>query len=188
MTKQRIADLEDSKNSLSQQVQRLKDQLEKFESSQFTSVASQHQHQQQPMNMISKELEILREQINKNKAMETASEVVQTIEKYKKEIDHLNDTNQNLKLSLKEKDLEDKELKIELKCLKDKNFELDKENQSLRSDLDLTLQKLNELAFETNQNVNQLNTFEEQLNFSEKSEMSSNTTLKRPSNCKTHFK
>lgn len=182
MTKQRIADLEDSKNNLTQQVQRLREQLEKFENTQFNPISvndrmylnqpTQHpvQHpsntHQIPQQHLAPPLQ--QQQQQPSIPVQLNSDVTSLIDKYRKEIDQLNDNIQTLKMTLKDKELEEKEKNHETKSLKDKNSELDRENQILKNDLEIALQKLNELAYETSQAANQLNLFEEKLTISEK--------------------
>ncbi|CAF1116214.1 unnamed protein product, partial [Brachionus calyciflorus] len=170
MTKQKIADLEDSKNNLSNQVQRLKEQLEKFESSQ--QVPAEMTTRNIPLQIhqtISKELESFREKfLEKNRSSSESNEVISVVAMYKNEIEKLNDTIQNLKINLKDKEIQEKDLKNDVKNLNDKTLELDRNNQTLRNDLELAIQKINELVYEQTQNVNQLRLYEDEFGLMEK--------------------
>ncbi|RNA38428.1 hypothetical protein BpHYR1_023328 [Brachionus plicatilis] len=168
VTRQKIADLEESKNSLSQQVLRLKEQLEKFESAQQSPIDSKaiplQIHQ-----TISRELESFREKLEKSSQKSTEpNETITVINMYKSEIEKLNETIQGLRKSLKDKDLQEFEYKHDNKTLTEKNSELEKSNSSLRNDLDLAIQKMNELVYEQSQNISQLRLYEDELGISEK--------------------
>lgn len=168
LTKRKIADLEESKNSLSQQVMKLKDQLEKFESAQISPKESKaiplQIHQ-----TISRELENFCEKLEKSAHKNAEStETISLVNMYKTEIEKLNDTIQNLRMSLKDKELQELEYRHDNKTMTEKIAELEKSNSSLRNDLDLAIQKMNELVYEQSQNISQLRLYEDELGVSEK--------------------
>lgn len=170
LTKKRLVDLEESKSNLATQVQHLKEQLEKFESQ-----TSQNNKQ----NDLLKEIEQLKSQLrnrsvgsdennyNGGGANRYSNEIVLTIERYKKEIDHLNDNNQTLKLALKDKEQKEYENRNELNRLQERLIGLERDNNKLKLDLETNVSKHAQFNLEFSMNNSRLKSLEEQLAASE---------------------
>ena len=95
MTKKRLADLEESKHGLANEVQSLKDQLNKFESTSQYNMKYEGLNQKPMIKYsIEKEIEELRAELNKTKAHEPSGEALKTIEKYENQKIILSDHNQ----------------------------------------------------------------------------------------------
>lgn len=165
LTKQKIVDLEQSKNSLSQQVAKLKQQLEKVEST--TQPFDTNAIPLQIHQTISRELENLCEKLEKQKSTES-NENISVVKMYKNEIEKLNETVQSLRMNLKDKEIQEVQYRHDNKTLKEKIADLEKSNTGLRNDLDVAVQKINELVYEQTQNINQLRLYEDELGISEK--------------------
>ena len=104
-TKKRLADLEESKHGLANEVQHLKDQLNKFDSTSQFSIRN-NESLNIPLRL-EKEIEHLRLELARSKEPKETNhqsvDVLRAIEKYEKQKDFLADHNQALKVLLKEK-------------------------------------------------------------------------------------
>lgn len=146
---------------------KLKEQLEKIESTKnpFDTNAIPLQIHQ----TISREMESLCEKLEKSTHKNgEASEVASVINTYKNEIEKLNETVQNLRVNLKDKEIQEVQLRHDNKTLSEKITDLEKCNSGLRNDLDMAIQKINELVYEQTQNLSQCRLYEDELGVSEK--------------------
>lgn len=177
ITKQRLLEIEESKTSLSSQVQQLRDQLNKFENNNIQSHNIGRHLPSCGVNKgsdksckccIEKEIESLKHEIHKSKYnVDSPNEVVRAIEKYEKQKEILADHNQSLRKLVEEKEAHENQLNLELKMIFDKNDKLDKHNSKLQMDLEMALAKLQEITQEAEKYANALRNAEEQLNISE---------------------
>jgi len=172
-TKQRLNEIEDSKHSLSTQVQQLRDQLMKYESgtknaSHYSGCISEIGGKNNGCKCcIEKEIETLKADIKKTKEQESASEIMRALEKYEKQKDSLSEHNQALKKLLGEKENREHQLAVEVKLLHEKNDHLEKHGSKVQIDLELALAKLQEITQEAEKYANALRSVEEQLHLSE---------------------
>jgi chromosome segregation ATPase len=166
LTKKRLVDLEDSKINLSSQVQTLKDQLQKFEQEQKFQ---QLQRTKEDTSTCKCNIEIqhLKAEVSRSKSSDTSGEIFRTIEKYERQKDVLTESNQALKLSLKDKELQETQHLDEIKTLKEKVQTLEKTNFKLQSDFEMLTNKFNDGNAELDKYANYLSTCQEQFNLSE---------------------
>lgn len=179
-TKKRLVDLEDSKQSLSSQVLLLKDQLSKFEQEQQFQKQQKRFLNQEDTAMSCKchiEIANLKAEIqgvarrsssaSGDNHHNSTSEIFRTIEKYERQKDMLSDTNQSLKLTLKDKELEAVQHLEEIKALRDKNQDVEKNNFRLQSDLDMLSSKFMNVNTEQDKYAEYMRSAQEQFNMSE---------------------
>ncbi len=164
-TKKRLADLEESKHGLANEVQHLKDQLNKFDSGSQFSVKNECFN---IPNRLEKEIENLKAELTRSKPQETHNEVIKAIDKYEKQNDILADHNQALKVLLKEKEKHEQQFQTEIQILKEKNSSLELNNCKLQSEMDNLIVKYNDSNNELEKYMNFLRTSEDQYNNSEK--------------------
>ncbi len=158
--------MEDSKSQLSSQVQSLKDQLQKFEQEQKFQ---QMQRTKEDTSTCKCNIEIqnLKAEVSRSKSSDSSGEIFRTIEKYERQKDVLTESNQALKLSLKDKELQETQHLEEIKLLKEKVQSFEKSNFKLQSDIEMLSNKFNDANGELDKYAEYLRTCQEQLNLSE---------------------
>ncbi len=188
--KRRLQELEESKHSLATEVQFLKEQLNKFDSTSHCNIRQANTdvngvHIAMPVNTMQnipqcliKEIEFLKEELaratstinskSKSVVCENSTDVLKAIEKYEKQKDVIADHNQALKVLLKEKEKVEGQLQAEVIALKDRNNQLEVGNFKLQADMDSLYARFNDLSNECEKYMGYLRTTEEQLNLSEK--------------------
>lgn len=164
-TKKRLADLEESKHGLVNEVQHLKDQLNKFDSASQFSVKNECLNNP---NRLEKEIENLKAELARTKPQEASTDVIKAIDKYERQNDILADHNQALKVLLKEKEKHEQQYHNEIQILKEKNSSLELNNCKLQSEMDNLFVKYNDTNNELEKYMNFLRTSEDQYNISEK--------------------
>lgn len=212
-TKKRLLEVQESKEDLAREVQKLKEQLNRIEctsSNQFppppqpttttSSMASSsstststsgtcssmmgNNYQKSHSMSLEKEIEHLKAELNRNKPSTTTtiahemlatphfahnnSDVLRTIEKYERQKDYLSEHNQALKILLKEKELNELQMKSEIKALRERYESVEMSIGKLKSDLDIAMAKVHEANMESERYALSYHTVEEQLNLSEK--------------------